>query len=69
MSHLSITLNPHLKTPDVFLWNDNGGDTLVAHSLMALYLRLFGETHWHDDRSNCATWTDAAECRCDSEGA
>lgn len=53
-----------LPTRHVALW---GASRPVAsfHSRQVANLLMHDFAAWHDERLNCATWTDAAGCRCE----
>lgn len=57
----------------IMLMRENNRPMFIAWSAAVLELLLAQEqsglafNRWHDDRQNCATWTELAGCRCEVE--
>lgn len=72
-SGVSILVRPELlrSTRQVFECRIGGRPAFICWSLpifrMLTFPSLMGFTFaaWHDERTNCPTWTDAAGCRCE----
>ena len=71
-----VEFAPHVLSSSrtvVMLVREQNRPMLVAWSAAVLELLIAQEksglafNQWHDDRQNCATWTELAGCRCEVE--